>query len=87
MSHQVIRGPDALTALVTQLDVPAGCQQDRQVRLHAHRAELIPILLISGDDNAAPAVAAGTVGGTTVRRCYDASRDGDGLNGCHLQLG
>ena len=37
-SHQVIRSPDILAALVTQPDVPAGGQHDGQGRLHAHSA-------------------------------------------------
>ena len=48
MAHQVIRGPNALAALVAQLDVPTGGQQDGQGRLHAHRAErpVFAILII-----------------------------------------
>ena len=71
VSHQVICGPDARAALVAQLDVPAGGQQDGQGRLHAHRAERRPVILISrGDD--APAAAAATVGGTACCRCNTA---------------
>ena len=58
MAHQVIRSPDALAALVAQLDVPARGQQDGQGRLHAHRAELRPVLLIRGD-KAAPSASDG----------------------------
>ena len=35
-SHQVPCSLNALAALVAQLDVPAGGQQDGQGRLHAH---------------------------------------------------
>ena len=55
VSHQVVRSPDALAALAAQLHAPAGGLQDGQGRLHAHRSEQRPVLLINGRHSAAPA--------------------------------
>ena len=88
IAYQVIGSLDALATLVTQLDVPAGGQQDGQGRLHAHRAEQRPVLLISSGDKAACAggTAVTSPGGAACCRCCHAAHCSDRQHSRRLQL-